>query len=177
MFRTGTGMGLPSAARGGALYQSPITRNGLGFTIPIIGVDTSDVGDILGAVTSIFGGGGGSGIPAATAQAIVNKWYSLYLQRPADAGGLQHWVGEIQRDGVATAWRNFSNSPEPMQAGVQARAATLQSQGYGSPLDATGRAQPLEQVTITAKQGAGLPPLVLVGLLVGGAYLLTRKGR
>ena len=33
----------------------------LGFTVPLIGVDTDDIGDIWSGVTSIFGGGGGSG--------------------------------------------------------------------------------------------------------------------
>lgn len=60
-------------------YVSPVQPAGLGFTIPIIGVDTDDVRDAAGLVTGIFGGGSSTGDPASSVWKNIKPTDSLVL--------------------------------------------------------------------------------------------------
>ena len=60
---------------------------------------------------------------AQDAAALATRWYQQGLGRAPDAAGLQHWIGEIQKDGSNTAWQNFSSSPEAQQTGAAGKFA------------------------------------------------------
>jgi hypothetical protein len=77
---------------------------------------------------------GNSGWSAADAATLATKWYVLYLGRQPDASGLSHWITEIQNDGPALAWQNFSSSSEPMAANATGKAQQLASE-YGGPTE------------------------------------------
>lgn len=105
-----------------------------GSVVPVLG---TAIGALVGLGISLFSGSnketGGNLNP--TFVAITNKWYNWFLGRPADASGAAWWPGQMQADGIANAWMNFSTSKEPVAAGVAQKAAAYQSLGYGAPTD------------------------------------------
>lgn len=60
----------------------------------------------------------------------MNAGSSVTLQ-----SGYTWWVKQINADGVANAWKNFSGSAQPVQDNVAQRAALYQQLGYGAPTD------------------------------------------
>jgi len=102
---------------------------------------------------------------AGDAAALATKWYEQGLGRAPDAEGLQHWVGEIQKDGSNTAWQNFSGSPEVQKAGA---AAKFQAAGV-NPIELSpgaGQLPGTNMKNITNTWGATLPPAVAEALRV-----------
>jgi len=102
---------------------------------------------------------------AGDAAALATKWYQQGLGRAPDAEGLQHWIGEIQKDGSNTAWQNFSGSPEVQKAGA---AAKFQAAGV-NPIELTpgaGQLPGTNMKNITNTWGATLPPAVADGIRV-----------
>jgi len=102
---------------------------------------------------------------AGDAAALATKWYEQGLGRAPDAEGLQHWVGEIQKDGSNTAWQNFSRSPEVQKAGA---AAKFQAAGV-NPIELSpgaGQLPGTNMKNITNTWGATLPPAVAEALRV-----------
>jgi hypothetical protein len=102
---------------------------------------------------------------AGDAAALATKWYEQGLGRAPDAEGLQHWIGEIQKDGSNTAWQNFSGSPEVQKAGA---AAKFQAAGV-NPIELTpgaGQLPGTNMKNITNTWGATLPPAVAEALRV-----------
>lgn len=78
------------------------------------------------------------------ALAIAQKWYAWYFPDWAamNAGtsvtlqsGWTWWTNQINADGLANAWMNFSNSVQPVADNVAQRAAAYQALGYGAPTD------------------------------------------
>lgn len=81
-------------------YVSPVQPgNGLGFTIPIIGVDTSTIGGIASGISSLFGGGGGS-----DGNVIKTKaWSKVPLNLIRVQGGHGKWSDPVTGEQMGDA--------------------------------------------------------------------------
>lgn len=119
---------------------------------------------------------------AQDAAALATKWYQQGLGRAPDAAGLQHWIGEIQKDGSNTAWQNFSSSPEAQKTGAASRfaaakvnpieltpgAGQLPGTAHGAVTDVVQRNESwLKPLAVTAATALGGP---LAGGAVGGGW-------
>lgn len=112
---------------------------------------------------------------AQDAAALATKWYQQGLGRAPDAQGLQHWIGEIQKDGSNTAWQNFSASPEAQQAGAAAKFTAAKV----NPIELTpgaGQLPGTNMKNISNTWGVTAPPAVADGLRIGAEALGSTFG-
>lgn len=125
-----------------ALYPddaAPFTDNatglsGLGFTIPVLGIDTNDVVNAVNLV------GGHSGPANPAAQSLVTKWHYWYRRRPPTKADLDAYIPFINLHGVQAAWDDFNRQTESIAVGVQEWAKLYQDLGYGGPFEDPGYA-------------------------------------
>jgi hypothetical protein len=151
----GAGLGATSPSteitEGTTAVGAGITAAGLigagaaaGSVVPVLG---TAIGALVGLGIAIFGGNKeAGGINNPVYRATAQKWYNWFFPQWASMNpgnnsaaalesGYEWWAGQMQANGVANAWKNFSTSAQPVAAGVSATAQVYQNLGYGAPTD------------------------------------------
>lgn len=122
--------------------EGAATGAAIGSVIP--GVGTAIGGAVGGAVdfvNSIFGGDNRK-YGAHDASQLAMKWYRYYLQREPDPAGRLWWQRQIEQDGPAKAWANFSASPEFASKGASYRVGFMRDKYAVEPTDRVPAAYP-----------------------------------
>jgi hypothetical protein len=122
--------------------EGAATGAAVGSIVP--GVGTA-VGGIIGGAADFIGGifgGDNRKFGAHDASQLAMKWYRYYLQREPDPQGRLWWQRQIEQDGPAKAWGNFSASPEFASKGAGYRVGFMRDKYGIEPTDGVPVAYP-----------------------------------
>lgn len=196
------GLATTGAATGGAIGAgaAALTGAAAGSVVPVIG---TAIGAVVGLVVGLLASKKDStGLPRVPStnqafnNALATKWYTLYFTRYAPGGadentatqasGISYWANQIAQDGAQRAWVNFSNSPQPVEDGVAAKAVAYAAQ-YGdqytvlasapAPSAVGAAGVPVQQASFVGGLSNGTLLLVGGGLLVGLAMMNHSRER